>query len=93
MSESSAAANLDERKSRPCLVGKEVMQTGKRKAEKEKAGPAEPAKAIRWNMGQPRSRMKFYSTQRTGLERVEGSLHNSNIKQWREGVKKEQVKE
>ena len=26
------------------------------------------------------------------MEKAEGSEHNSNIKQWREGVKKEQVK-
>ena len=29
----------------------------------------------------------------TGLERTEGSVHCPNIKQWKEGVKKEQVKE
>ena len=32
------------------------------------------------------------SAQRTGLEKAEGSLHCRNMKQWREGVKKEQVK-
>ena len=36
MSESSAAANLDERKSRPCLTGKEVRQTGKKEKQKKK---------------------------------------------------------
>ena len=40
----------------------------------------------------PRWKTEFSSAQRTGLERTEGSAHNPNIEQPKEGVKKEQVK-
>ena len=47
--ESRTAANLDERKPAPSTQAR--GRAGRRKAEKEKAGPDGPAKATIWGMG------------------------------------------
>ena len=85
-------ANLDERKSRPCLTGKEVRQTGKRKAEKRKK-QAQAGLQRRCIWAQDiLDREQYFHPLKGQLGEGCGSVHCLNIKQWKEGVKKEQVK-
>ena len=85
-------ANLDERKSRPCLTGKEVRQTGKRKAEKRKNRPRRACKDDAFGHKTSSIENRIFIHSKVSLERAVGSVHCLNIKQWKEGVKKEQVK-
>ena len=71
MDESGTAANLDERK--PALSTQARGRAGRRKAEKEKAGPAGPAKAAHRSTGLASLKREFFSTQRMGSGKAEAA--------------------
>ena len=78
------------RESQPLHAG----ESGRAKERQKKKKQAQPG-LQRQRFGawdSPRWKTEFSSAQRTGLERTEGSAHNPNIEQPKEGVKKEQVK-
>ena len=90
VSESRTAANLDERKPAPPRR-RENKRAKERQKKKKQAQPGLQRQRFgAWDS--PRWKTEFSSAQRTGLERTEGSAHNPNIEQPKEGVKKEQVK-
>ena len=90
VSESRTAANLDERKPAPPRR-RENKRAKERQKKKKQAQPGLQRQRFgAWDS--PRWKTEFSSAQRTGLERTEGSTHNPNIEQPKEGVKKEQVK-
>ena len=89
--ESGAPANRDERKPSPPRR-RENKRAKERQKKKKQAQPGLQRQRFgAWDS--PRWKTEFSSAQRTGLERTEGSAHNPNIEQPKEGVKKEQVKE
>ena len=91
VSESRTAANLDERKPAPPRR-RENKRAKERQKKKKQAQPGLQRQRFgAWDS--PRWKTEFSSAQRTGLERTEGSAHNPNIEQPKEGVKKEQEKE
>ena len=91
VNESRTAANLDERKPAPPRRRENKRAKERQKKKKQAQTGLQRQRFGVWDS--PRWRMEFSSAQRTGLERTEGSAHNPNIEQPKEGVKKEQVKE
>ena len=91
VNESGTTANLDERKPAPPRR-RENKRAKERQKKKKQAQPGLQRQRFgAWDS--PRWKTEFSSAQRTGLERTEGSAHNPNIEQPKEGVKKEQEKE
>ena len=91
VSESRTAANLDERKPAPPRRRENKRSKGRQKKKKQAQPGLQRQRFGAWDS--PRWKTEFSSAQRTGLERTEGSAHNPNIEQPKEGVKKEQEKE
>ena len=81
---------LGERKAIILPVGGRLIDIGQ--AEKEKAGLGRPAQATHGGTEYPRWKTEFFSTHRTGWDRLVGSVHYPNIEQRVRGVILQQVK-